>query len=283
MKYIMSYLLGGYIRWFGAINFLAVLIAFSSCSTNREASLAYMDDIYKPYDVNYLMTIYNDHGGVSDQDASVIKPYQPVVPDYYAYTKPINFSMSFGFGSYYPSYRGGFGNYYRPYGSYTDYYNVGNYYGCYPPSWYMNPYSGYNDHYYPYYNGGYGDYGGSTDGSYLYGNNLNYFHGVNSSERYKGSSGINYSTYVYYRAAGASGVAITGRQSGSSGKSRHTNILNSGKTNTSKSSNYNGSSKSNSKSFFQSTGSQGSQSGGSVSPSRSSGSGGGSYTGKRPR
>lgn len=284
MKLIISNLLEGSFRWFGSIIFLAALIAFSSCSTNREATLAYMDDIYKPYDANYLLTKYIEQGGVSDQDASVIKPYRPTVPDYYPYEKPINFTMSFGFGYYDPFYGGGSYNFCKPYGYYPAYYSYygRNYRGCYSPAWYMLPYSGINN-YYPYGNGGYSGYENSSGESYIYGSNISYFNGINTSDRYKGSSGVNYSKYVYYRASGASGVTNSGRQSGSSGKNRYLNSINDGDTKIIKSNNYRISSKSNSKSFFQSTGSQGSRSGGSASPSRSSGSGGGSYTGKRPR
>lgn len=285
MNFITPKLSGSFFRWFTSMIFLAVLIVLSSCSTNREASLAYMDDIYKSYDANYSLTYYNEQGGVSDQDASVIKPYRPTVPDYYPYAKPINFSMAFGFGSYYPFYGGGYGNYCRPYGYYPAYYSydIRSYYGCYSPEWYMLPYSVPGYGYFPYYNYGYGDYGGSHGGSFIFGNNVNYFHGINSSDRYKGSNGVNHSNYVYYRAAGASGISITGRQSGSSGKSRYTNIFDNGKSNSNSSNNYNNSSNYNSNRSYQSTRSQSSRSGGSVSPSRSSGSSGGSYSGKRPR
>ena len=280
MKLIMANLTGSSFNWIAGMISITMLIAFSSCSTNREASLAYMDDIYKPYDVDYLMTYYNEQGGVSDQNASVIKPYRPTVPDYTPYTKPINFNMSFGYG-YNSFYSGGYGYYCKPYGYYPRYYYsyARSYRGCYSPDWYMLPYVGNNYSYYPYYNYGYGDYGNSSGGSYIYGNNVSYFHGINSSERYEGS-GVNYSKYVYYRASGSSGVTNTGRQSGSSGKSRYGNISNSDKSNTKKSSNYFNSSNYNSNKSYQS-----SPSGRSASPSqsRSTGSGGGSYTGKRPR
>lgn len=275
----MANLSKSYFGRFAGMISLVVLIAFSSCSTNREASLAYMDDIYKPYDINYLIAGRVDEDVVSDQDASIIKPYRPTVPDYYPYTKPINFSMSFSYGNYYPFYGGGYGNHRRPYGYYPRYYCYGTYgYRCFYSPWDMNSYSIYSYGYYPY-NYNYGnDYGSPPGGSYIYGNNVGYFHGINSSDRFKGS-GVNYSKYVYYRASGSSGIVNTGRQSGSSGKSRYRTVSNSGKSNTNKNFNSNNNS---SGSFFNS-GSQNSRSGGSASPSRSSGSGGGSYTGKRPR
>ena len=176
MKLIISKLSQSSFRWFTGIIFLVGLITFSSCSTSREASLAYMDDIYKPYDANYLMARYIDKNEVSDQDASIIKPYRPTVADYSPYVKPINFSMSFGFGNYYPFYGGGYSNLCRPYGYYPAYYGYARRYF---------PYGGYNNSYFPY-NSGYGDNGGLSGGSYLYGNNVGYFHGINSSDRYKG-------------------------------------------------------------------------------------------------
>ena len=273
--------------WFAGMISLAVLIAFSSCSTNREASLAYMDDIYKPYDINYLLSYYNEQGDVSDQDASVIKPYRPIVPDYYPYAKPVNFRISFGYsyGSPYSYYNNGCGDFGRSFGYYPMNYNFGDYYyrpGCNTYAWYGLPYYGY----YPYYNYNYGDYGGSSGGSYIYGNNVSYFNGINSSDRYKGSNGVNFSEYVYYRASGSNGLVNTGRQSGSSGKSRYANNLNNGKSNTDKSNNHNRSSDFKPVKIFKVSNSQNSRSGSSLSPSRSSrssGSGGGSYTGKRPR
>ena len=279
MKLIISNLSRCSFGWFAGMISLVVLITFSSCSTNREASLAYMDDIYKPYDINYLIAGKVDEDVVSDQDASIIKPYRPTVPDYTPYTKPINFSMSFGFGNYYPFYGGGYGFSRRPYGYYPRYYCYGTYgygtngYNCFNSPYDIDSYVG-SYGYYPI-NYGYGnDYSSPPGGSYVYGNNVGYFHGINSSERYNGT-GVNYSKYVYYRASGSSGIVNNGRQSGSSGKSRYTSSKNKS-TNKSnnffKSSNYNSS--------YQSSPSGRSA---SPTPSRSSGSGGGSYTGKRPR
>jgi len=286
MKLIMSNLSKSSFGWFAGMISLVVLIAFSSCSTNREASLAYMDDIYKPYDINYLVAALDDENDVSDQDASVIKPYRPTVPDYSPYVKPINFNMSFGYGNFYPFYGRGYGNYRKPYGYYPRYYCYGTYgygtngyngYNCFDSPYSINPYMTPSYGYYPN-NYGYGnDYSSPPGGSYVYGNNIGFFHGINSSERFNGT-GVNYSKYVYYRASGSSGVVNTGRQSGSSGKSRYVTNSSSGKSNTNKSNNYNKSSNFNSSRSYQS-----SPSGRSSSPSRSSGSGGGSYTGKRPR
>ena len=287
MKRIISYLSASSIRWSVGMVFLFIVIAFSSCSTSKEASYAYLDDIYKPNSEKFYSSGYyieDDEGGVASQDGSVVKPYEPAVRDYWPYVKPLNFHIAFSYShymgySYYNRwpFNWGYDNYcyrngwsrsycnYRRYNSSYSYYQPyfdNDYYSFYPG----NSGSNYNNDYY-------GGTGGTSGGSYLFGNDVRYFKGTAPVDK-RSSYAINYSKYSNYRAGGTN-ESVNGRKSGSKGKSRfQSSYNNSNKSGTSRSSN--------SGSSYRSSSSGGS-SGRSSSPSRSSGSGGGTYSGKRPR
>jgi len=283
MKLFTTYLSGSSTRWLKGAIFLWILILFSSCSSSKEASYAYLDDIYKPPAFKNYQTVYynNEPGDVADQDGSIIKPYQTVVASSRPYLDSSSFNVAFGYSyisdySYYNRwpfnwgydnycYRNGwsrnycrYNRYYNPYGFYDPYYYSNNYFGYYNPNYYNT-----------------GRPGGSSGDSYIFGNNISYFKGINSTDKRSGYA-INYAKYSNYRSSGSTD-SKNGRKSGSTGKSRMQSSYNPNKSNSNKSSNFN------SNSHYRS-GSSGGSTGGSSSPSRSSGSGsGGSYTGKRPR
>jgi hypothetical protein len=271
MKTIALYLSRSSIKWVSGTFFILVIL--SSCSTGKEASFAYRDDIYKPYSEKlYGYNKYADK--VADQDASIIKPYRQTVSGYTPTEKSLGINVSFGYGFYHSGFGMGYGRSCYGYG-----YGYGYRYGYYPPFWFNYPfgcggyYGGYtNSIRYRYYD----DYASPPGDSYLYRNNISYFYGVNSVDK-KSSYAINYAKYSNYRAIGEESNT-SGRKSRSAGKNRYQEGYNGNKSKT----------KSSSGSFFN-TGSHQGTSGGSstgsgTSPSRSSGSGGsGSYSGKRPR
>lgn len=278
MKRIISYLSASSNRWPIGMVFLFIVIAFSSCSTSKEASYAYLDDIYNPNNVAAVKPVYVDDtsGGVADQDGSVIKPYQPTVSGYYPTVKPLNFNIGFSY-SYYNRwpFNWGYDNYCYRNGWSGNYCNYRRYY---PFDWYSPFYV--NRNFYSYYPGyHYGDryFGNSVaGGSYIFRNDVSYFKGINSTDRRTGYA-INYAKYSNYRVANSNAETQNGEKNRAKSKNRiqkkytsPQSTNNKRRTNYSSGSNYR-------------SGSSGGGSNRSSSPSRSSGSSGGSYSGKRPR
>ena len=262
------------------LNWLLILLlpflifTISSCSTTKENSYAYLDDIYDPY--NEKMPVYDsnyDSDEVSDQDASVIKPYRPAVEGFSPYMRYVNFNVGF-YNNYnlypYRCHNNTYGSidYYGRRNYYSNYsrYDCDNYYGF--NNSYNYNYSGRN---YDYYNDGYNNSGSSS--SYIYGENVSFFNGNTSSDR-KNSFSINYARYSGYSTSGVTDSG-NGRSSDSQGKSKYKSGYNSSNSNGSNNGGQSTRSSSQSKSSNSSSG--------GTSPSRSSGSSGGNYSGKRPK
>jgi uncharacterized membrane protein YgcG len=274
MKSTPSYFFGSSFRWGARV--LLVLTILSSCSTSKESSYAYMDDIYKTQTFKSFQPVYymNETGDVADQDGSVILPYASTISRDTVYVNSTRMGMSFGYSFLYSPFGRGYGNSCYPYGNPWN-----GFYGHYPSFWFNYPYGcgysgnyvyGYNNLRYRYYN----DYSSPAGGdSYIYREKPRYFYGINPTGK-RSSYAVNYAKYSNYRAIGTENEK-NGRKSGSAGKNRYQSGIKSNKSN----SNVNPSRNSNG-----SQGSFGGSSRGGSSPSRSSGSGGsGSYSGKRPR